>query len=129
MRVIKIEGTDDTPQVTFDANPENSFMEISGLSLMENPGDFYDLIMEWFFDYEEDPLEKTVLNLKFEMMSSATQKRILNLLYILEDMHEAGKDILVRWHYPDDDEDIEELGERFEDIVEIPFEQVSYSTD
>jgi hypothetical protein len=31
--------------------------------------------------------------------------------------------------YPDDDEDMEEAGEEYEDIVEVPFEQVSYSID
>jgi hypothetical protein len=44
-------------------------------------------------------------------------------------MYEAGKDVLVRWHFPDDDEDMEEAGEEYADIVEVPFEQVSYSLD
>ena len=29
----------------------------------------------------------------------------------------------------DDDEDMEEAGEEYADIVEVPFEQVSYSLD
>ncbi len=129
MRVIKIEGTDDTPQVTFDANPENPFMEISGRSLPEDVVAFYDPILEWLDEYAENPLEKTVLNIKLEYFNTASSKLLLDILLKLEDMHEAGNDVLVRWHFPDDDEDMEEAGEEYEDIVEVPFEQVSYSID
>ena len=40
-----------------------------------------------------------------------------------------SKEILIKWHFPDDDEDMEEAGEEYADIVEVPFEQVSYSVD
>ncbi len=129
MRIIKIEGTDDTPQVTLDANPENPFMEISGRSLPEDVVAFYDPILEWLDEYGENPLEKTVLNIKLEYFNTASSKLLLDILLKLEDMHEAGNDVLVRWHFPDDDEDMEEAGEEYEDIVEVPFEQVSYSID
>ncbi len=129
MRVIKIEGTDDTPKVILDANPENPFMEISGRSLPEDVVAFYDPILEWLDEYAENPLEKTVLNIKLEYFNTASSKLLLDILLKLEDMHEAGNDVLVRWHYPDDDEDMEEAGEEYEDIVEVPFEQVSYSVD
>jgi len=129
MRVIKIEGTDDTPQVTLDANPENPFMEISGRSLPEDVVAFYDPILEWLDEYAENPLEKTVLNIKLEYFNTASSKLLLDILLKLEDMNEDGKDVLVRWHYPDDDEDMEEAGEEYEDIVEVPFEQVSYTID
>lgn len=129
MRIIKIEGTDDTPQVTLDANPDNPFMEISGRSLPEDVVAFYDPILEWLDEYSENPLEKTVLNIKLEYFNTASSKLLLDILLKLEDMNEAGNDTLVRWHYPDDDEDMEEAGEEYEDIVEVPFEQVSYSID
>lgn len=127
MQVIKIEGTDDTPKVTLDANPENPFMEISGRSLPEDVVAFYDPILEWLDEYAENPLEKTVLNIKLEYFNTASSKLLLDILLKLEDMHDAGNDVLVRWHFPDDDEDMEEAGEEYEDIVEVPFEQVSYS--
>ncbi len=129
MRIIKIEGTDDTPQVTLDANPENPFMEISGRSLPEDVVAFYDPILEWLDEYAENPLEKTVLNIKLEYFNTASSKLLLDILLKLEDLSEADNDVLVRWHYPDDDEDMEEAGEEYEDIVEVPFEQVSYSID
>jgi len=127
MQVIKIEGTDDTPQVTLDANPENPFMEISGRSLPEDVVAFYEPILEWLDEYSENPLEKTILNIKLEYFNTASSKLLLDILLKLEDLNDAGNDVLVRWHFPDDDEDMEEAGEEYEDIVEVPFEQVSYS--
>ncbi|MBR2886883.1 MAG: SiaC family regulatory phosphoprotein, partial [Bacteroidales bacterium] len=77
----------------------------------------------------QNPLEKTVFNFKLEYFNTASSKLLLDVLLKLEDMYDAGHDVLVKWHYPDDDEDMEEAGEEYADIVEVPFEQVSYSID
>lgn len=127
MRVIKIQGSDDTPKVILDA--DNNTFEISGRSLPEDVVAFYDPILEWLDEYAQNPLEKTVFNFKLEYFNTASSKLLLDVLLKLEDMYDAGHDVLVKWHYPDDDEDMEEAGEEYAEIVEIPFEQVSYSID
>lgn len=129
MDVIKIQGTDDTPKVILDAESESPYMEISGRSLPEDVVAFYDPILEWLDDYAENPLEKTVFNFKLEYFNTASSKLLLDILLRLEQLHEDGHEVLIRWHYPDDDEDMEEAGEEYADIVEVPFEQVSYSLD
>ena len=125
MSVIKIQGTDDTPTVTLDK--ENNIFEISGRSLPEDVVVFYKPILEWLDDYKNDPLDKTVFNFKLEYFNTASSKLLLDVLLKLEDIHNDGHDVLVKWHYPDDDEDMEEAGEEYSDIVEVPFEQVPYS--
>ncbi len=125
MSVIKIQGTDDTPTVTLDK--ENNIFEISGRSLPEDVVVFYKPILEWLDEYKNDPLEKTVFNFKLEYFNTASSKLLLDVLLKLEDISSDGNDVLVRWHYPDDDEDMEEAGEEYSDIVEVPFEQVPYS--
>ena len=127
MRVITIQGSDDTPKVILDA--DNNTFEISGRSLPEDVVAFYDPILEWLDEYAQNPLEKTVFNFKLEYFNTASSKLLLDVLLKLEDMYDAGHDVLVKWHYPDDDEDMEEAGEEYADIVEVPFEQVSYSID
>ncbi len=129
MRVIKIQGSDDTPKVILDANPENPTFEISGRSLPEDVVAFYDPILEWLDEYAQSPLSKTVFDFKLEYFNTASSKLLLDVLLKLEDMYDDGNDVLVRWHFPDDDEDMEEAGEEYADIVEVPFEQVSYSVD
>lgn len=127
MQAIKIKGSDDTPNVILDK--ENGIFEISGRSLPEDVAAFYEPILDWLEEYTEDPLEKTVFNFKLEYFNTASSKLLLDVLLKLEDMYDDGKDILVRWHFPDDDEDMEEAGEEYADIVEVPFEQVSYTID
>ena len=127
MEVIKIIGTDDTPSVTLDA--QNEIFEISGRSLPEDVAAFYEPILDWLDRYAETPNEKTVFDFKLEYFNTASSKLLLDILLKLEDMVEDGKDVLVKWHFPDDDEDMEEAGEEYADIVDIPFEQVSYSVD
>lgn len=127
MQAIKIKGSDDTPNVILDK--DNGIFEISGRSLPEDVAAFYEPILEWLEDYSESPLDKTIFNFKLEYFNTASSKLLLDVLLKLEDMFDDGKDILVRWHYPDDDEDMEEAGEEYADIVEVPFEQVSYTID
>jgi hypothetical protein len=127
MQAIKIKGSDDTPNVILDK--DNGIFEISGRSLPEDVAAFYEPILDWLEAYAEDPLEKTIFNFKLEYFNTASSKLLLDVLLKLEDMYDDGKDILVRWHFPDDDEDMEEAGEEYADIVEVPFEQVSYTID
>ncbi len=127
MQVIKIKGSDDTPTVILDA--DNEIMEISGRSLPEDVAAFYEPILDWLDDYSENPNEKTVLDFKLVYFNTASSKLILDILLKLEDLADEGHDVLVRWHYPDDDEDMEEAGEEYADIVDVPFEQVAYKMD
>ena len=127
MEVIKIVGTDDTPSVTLDV--ANEIFEISGRSLPEDVAVFYEPILDWIDRYSEEATGKTIFNFKLVYFNTASSKMILDILLKLEEMHESGKDVLVRWYYPEDDEDMEEAGEEYADIVEVPFEQISYSLD
>jgi hypothetical protein len=125
METIKIQGTEDTPKIILDA--ENEVMEISGRSLPEDVSSFYEPVINWLNEYAEKPNKKTVLNFKLTYFNTASSKLLLDILMKLEEMHEKGHDVLIRWHYPEDDEDMEEAGEEYADIVDVPFEQVAYS--
>ncbi|MBN1112668.1 MAG: DUF1987 domain-containing protein [Bacteroidales bacterium] len=125
MEVIKILGTDDTPNVIFDL--ENDVFEISGRSLPEDVTAFYEPLINWLDEYAEDPKDSTVFSFKLVYFNTASSKLILDILMKLEEIHEDGKEVLVKWYYPDDDEDMEEAGEEYADIVSVPFEQISYT--
>jgi len=125
METIKIQGTEDTPKVTLDK--EKEIMEISGRSLPEDVASFYEPILSWLDEYAQSPNKKTVFNFKLVYFNTASSKLLLDILMKLEEIHEAGHDVLIRWHYPEDDEDMEEAGEEYSDIVDVPFEQVPYS--
>jgi len=124
METIKIQGTEDTPKIILDA--ENEIMEISGRSLPEDVSSFYEPVLNWLNEYAENPKKKTVFNFKLTYFNTASSKLLLDILMKLEEMHEKGQDVLIRWHFPEDDEDMAEAGEEYAEIVDVPFEQVAY---
>jgi hypothetical protein len=124
METIKIQGSEDTPKIILDAG--NEILEISGRSLPEDVSSFYEPVLNWLNEYSENPNKKTVFNFKLTYFNTASSKLLLDILMKLEEMHEKGQEVLIRWHYPEDDEDMAEAGEEYADIVDVPFEQVSY---
>jgi len=125
MEVIKIKGTDDTPTIILDK--DSGIFEISGRSLPEDVTTFYEPVLSWLDEYQEEPNEKTVFAFKLVYFNTASSKLILDILMKLEEMHENGNQVLIKWFFPEDDEDMEEAGEEYADIVDVPFEQVSYT--
>ena len=123
MENINIPATDETPSVLMDAG--SGIFEFKGKSLPEDVTIFYDKILEWMDEYSQSPQAKTVVNFKMDYFNTASSKMILDILLKLEEMVEDGADVLVKWHFREDDEDMEEAGEEYSEIVEIPFESIS----
>jgi hypothetical protein len=125
MEAIKIKGTEDTPNVILDA--AENIMELSGRSLPEDVSSFYSPILNWLTEYSKKPNAKTIFNFKLVYFNTASSKLILDILMKLEEMSKAGNDVLIKWYFPEDDEDMQEAGNEYADIVEVPFEQISYA--
>ena len=125
METLRIQGTEDSPQVILDAG--ENILEISGRSLPEDVNTFYEPILSWIEEYAKDPMENTVFNFKLTYFNTASSKVILDILTQFEEMIEEGRQVLVRWHFPDEDEDMQEAGEEYSDMVDVPFEMVSYT--
>lgn len=124
MNTLRIEPTDDSPQVILDK--ENSVFEISGKSLPENVLEFYRPVMDWLQEYRKDPGPKTGLTLKLIYFNTASSKMILDILMVLEEMAEAGHEVVVRWMSLKSDEDMQEAGKEYEEMVDVPFEHLTY---
>lgn len=120
MEILKLEGTEDTPKIILDK--PNGIFEISGRSLPEDSAEFYAPVLGWIDDYSASPNDKTDFVFKLEYFNTASSKLILDVLSALEDIE--GTTIL--WYFHEDDEDMEEAGEEFSELVEIPFEFKTY---
>jgi len=125
MDTINIEATDETPKVILNA--ESGIFEFSGKSLPEDVTIFYDPILAWLEEYAENPVDPTKVIFKMDYFNTASSKLILDILMALEEIHEEHDCVSIEWHFLDDDEDMEEAGEEFSEIVEdVPFELKSY---
>jgi hypothetical protein len=124
MEVINIKGTDDTPNVILDK--DSGVFEISGRSLPEDVTMFYQPILDWIDEYAKDPNAKTEVMFKLEYFNTASSKVLLDVLLKYEEINDSGNDVVIKWHYHEDEEDMKEAGEEYEDIVTVPFEYVEY---
>ena len=124
MEALKVEGSGYTPKITLD--PAGNFFEISGRSLPEDVSAFYGPIIDWINNYAQSPNEKTVFEFRLTYYNTASSKLLLNIMSKLEDIVADDHDVLIKWYYPDDDEDLEEAGEEYADIVDVPFESIPY---
>lgn len=124
METLRLEATDDSPQVLLDQ--EDNQFEISGKSLPEDVVEFYKPVMEWLHKYRENPNARTELNLKMIYFNTASSKMIMDILMVLEEMVEEGHEVLVRWHSKKSDEDMQEAGLEYEEMLDVPFEHLTY---
>ncbi len=122
MDPIRIEGTKKTPDVIFDA--ENGIIEIEGRSIPENSIEFYKPLVDWLDEYAKAPNEKTEVNIKLEYFNTSSSKCILDVFKKLEDIYKAKKEVVINWHYEEDDEDMLEAGEDYQSILKIPFKMI-----
>lgn len=120
MEILNLEGTEDTPKIILDK--KNGIFEISGRSLPEDSAEFYRPVLEWIGNYGAEPNPTTDFVLKLEYFNTASSKLILDVLSALEDI----KGMKILWYYHEDDEDMEEAGQEFSELVEIPFEFKTY---
>ena len=125
METLIIERTEDSPQVIL--NTTDNILELSGRSLPEDVNTFYEPVISWIEEYAKNPMENTVFNFKLTYFNTASSKVILDILTQFEEMIEEGHHVLVRWHFPNEDEDMQEAGEEYADMVDVPFEMVSYT--
>ncbi|TAF33495.1 MAG: DUF1987 domain-containing protein [Cytophagales bacterium] len=120
MQVINLDGTEDTPKVILDK--ANGIFEVSGRSLPEDAADFYEPILKWLEEYAGAASAATKFKFKLEYFNTASSKLILDILSKLEDI--SGSTVI--WYYHEDDEDMQEAGEEFSELVDVPFEFQTY---
>jgi hypothetical protein len=120
METLYIEGTDETPRIMLD--DKKGIFEISGRSLPEDAAEFYQPIFDWLRKYLQAPNDETNFVFKLDYFNTASSKFIQDILAVLE----KSKGVRITWCYQEDDEDLEESGRNFAELVELPFEFVAY---
>jgi len=127
MRKLYIESTDKTPRVTLD--PSQDKFEIIGKSIPKNAEEFYYPILNWFNEYVSKISSPLNVTLNFEFFNIASSKRILYLLYQLNELIDNGKKVVVNWYYNENDDDMFELGQDYAFMVRVPFKFIEKSME
>jgi len=124
MEALRISPTDDCPEVVLD-KAGNEFM-IAGKSLPEDVVDFYQPVLDWLNEYAKDPNPATEFVFKLIYFNTASSKLIMDILMIFEAMVEEGHEVTVRWLSLSSDEDMQEAGQEYEEMMEVPFVHETY---
>jgi hypothetical protein len=122
MEPLLIEGTAKTPNVKFEA--DQGFIEIKGRSIPENSIEFYKPLVDWLEDYSKTPAALTKVNIQLEYFNTSSSKCILDVFKKLEAIYKAKNEVIINWHYEEDDEDMLEAGEDYESIIRVPFKMI-----
>jgi hypothetical protein len=109
MENINIEGSHTNFFVpTVDFNAENGVCVISGESFLEDTIEFYDPLVQWLEEYTTQIKNPITFEIKLTYFNTSTSRSILDLLNVLKDYEETGGQVIVNWHYDEDDIDMEE---------------------
>lgn len=127
MESLIIKASDDTPEIIF--NKDLGEFSIVGKSLPEDVIAFYTPVFSWLEQYVTDPLEKTVFTVKIVYFNSASQRALNEIFTILCRIGMKNKEVEVEWYFHQDDEEIQEAGEEYADITQIPFRYISYAPE
>lgn len=121
------EETSKTPKLNFDG--ENGLFEISGRSIPENSTEFYRPVLEWLDQFLPAPDEKITLIIKLEYFNTSSSKCLVDIFRKLERMHQLGTTIQVKWYYETEDEDMQDSGLDFKEIIKLPIEMIVLSDE
>jgi len=125
METLLIEQTDDSPRIVLD--PVDKLFEISGKSLPEDVLEFYQPVLDWLNAYRKEPDSETIFSIRLIYFNTSSSKMIMDIFLIFEEMVEEGHKVLIKWHSHQKDEDMQEAGKEFEEMIAVPFEHLSYN--
>lgn len=120
---LQVEPTVKTPGIEFNSN--NGIITIKGISIPEDPQEFFAPLNSQLDNYILNPSENTFLDFKLEYFNTSTTLIIRNLIRKLRDISHKTN-FKVKWYFEEEDEDMEEAGEEFKMLFnDVDFEIIS----
>jgi len=111
--------TRNTPLIYFD--PNRGLLEFRGKSSPENSIQFYDRLLHNLDLFVEHGDRDLVANFKFEYFNTSSSKCLFDVFRKLLLVQRRGFSISVNWYYEQDDEDMQEAGEDYADLLGLKF--------
>lgn len=122
MKSIRIEEVGYTPGIVLDA--KKGIFEITGKACPEDAIEFYQPILDWLEKYKEEPNPETIFEFKLSYYNTASSKVLLNIMQRLEEIRNTGANVRIKWFYYEDDEELQNAGEDFAEMIKVPFELI-----
>ncbi|MGE0561614.1 MAG: DUF1987 domain-containing protein [Flavobacteriales bacterium] len=127
MKQFYVKATDSTPEIRFDLG-ENIFY-IKGKSVFTEVDEFYDPVIDWLKNLDGKITNPIIFHFDLEYFNIISSKRILFVLYTLNELRNNGSDIEVSWSFSVEDDDMKEVGEDYACMVNLPFNFICKSLE
>ncbi len=115
MKNLKIEGSHTNFFIpTVDFNATTGICQLSGESFLEDTIEFYNPVLEWLEDYIDTVKGPIAFIIKLTYFNTSTSRSILDILNILKDYQDEGGEVVVNWHFDENDVD---MGEDIDDYI------------
>jgi len=105
---LQIEGTSSSPSVLFTTDGK---LKMEGKIIPDNALPFFEVLLNWISDLEA---KNIVFDINIEYMNTSASMQMFKLLKKLES-NCLIEELVVNWHYEEDDEDHYETGQLFEE--------------
>ncbi len=119
MEPFYLKATETTPEINFDL--EKNVFSIKGKSVFLHVDEFYDPVLEWLRNLDGKLTQPITVIFDLEYFNIISSKRILFVLYTLNELRNNGSDIEVSWTFSLEDDDMKEVGEDYACMVNLPF--------
>ena len=109
MENLEIEGSHKNffiPTVSFNA--KTGICQISGESFLEDTVEFYLPLIDWVDEYINTVKGPIALIIKLSYFNTSSSRSLLDILNLLRDYEETGGEVVVNWHFDENDIDMEE---------------------
>jgi len=111
-------------------NIDNNTLSFLKVSKPANAIEFYQPVFEFLDNFEKEKLktkvvQELIIDFKFDYFNTATAKIIYELLAKFKRIKQQGIDIIIKWFYYEDDEDLLEEGKMMAEAVGLDFKFIT----
>ena len=117
LKNVLIPSTKTTPEITLD--PKGT-IKIKGRAIDESRDKAPEEMTRWIEEYVLNPVEQTRIIIALEFLNSFNTMLLTAILKKVSQVVRKGKELVIDWHYEEDDVDIFERGEYISNTINIP---------
>ncbi|HOD54656.1 MAG TPA: DUF1987 domain-containing protein [Candidatus Cloacimonadota bacterium] len=107
-----------------DFNTEKGLCIMSGNSYPEDAISFFEPLNRWLSQYICEVNKPLTVEIKLNYLNSSSSKCFMDIFDLLDDYHQDGGNVHVKWFYQEDDDEIKEAGEELLEDMSFNFEYV-----
>ena len=113
----------DSPSVHI--NGEVGLVRITGMAIAHRPDQEYEELEKTILDYCLHPCSISSINIQLTGISTNASKWLYHLLKEIEKNYNTNKQFVINWFYQENDDFMLEVGEDYQQIIDLPFYLIS----